>query len=254
MKNLNAKISVIVPAFNEEEIIEASLREIVRTFDEFGCDYEVVLMDDGSNDSTLKKGLKMAEKFPRIKVKRNMENFGKGRAIKKAFRYCDGQYIVFLDADLDLHPGQAQTLFDIMRLDEADVVIGSKMHPNSQVNYPYHRRFISLIYYWIIKVMFDLPVHDTQTGLKLFKREVLEKVFPRMLVKKFAFDLEILAIAKHFGYKFAEAPIVLTPQRPYGRIGLKAMAKTGWDTLAVFYRMRIMKYYDRPVSGETERG
>jgi glycosyltransferase involved in cell wall biosynthesis len=251
MKNLKSKISVVVPAFNEGRIIEASLREIARTFDEFGCDYEIVLIDDGSRDDTLKKALKVSDEICRVKVKRNMENFGKGRAIKKAFRYCAGDYVVFLDADLDLHPGQAQTLFDIMRLDEVDVVIGSKMHPNSQVRYPFHRKIISFIYFLVIKVLFGLPVHDTQTGLKLFKREVLEKVFPRMLVKKFAFDLEILAIARHFGFKIAEAPIVLTPRRPYGRIGIKAMVQTGIDTLAIFYRMYIMKYYDRPVAGES---
>ncbi len=252
MKDLKERVSVVVPAFNEDDIIEANLKEIVRTFDEFGCDYEIVLVDDGSRDGTLKKALKIAELYPRIKVKRNLENYGKGRALKKSFRYCTGRYIVFLDADLDLHPAQVRTLFDIMRLDEADVVIGSKMHPNSKVEYPLSRKFISLVYFTIIKVLFDLPVHDTQTGLKLFKREVLEKVFPRALVKKFAFDLEILAISRHLGFKITEAPIVLKQQRLYGRIGARAMWQTGWDTLAIFYRMRFMRYYDtpKPESGE----
>ena len=245
MKDLNGKVSIIVPAYNEGAIIKESLIETIKTFEEFGCDYEIILIDDGSSDNTLAEALKIAEHHPRLTVKRNMENYGKGRALKKALRYVKGEYVVFLDADLDLHPGQVQTLFDILKLDEADVVIGSKLHPNSVVEYPFSRKIISFIYYCIIKALFGLPVRDTQTGLKVFKAEVLRKVLPKILVKKFALDLEILANAHRLGYKIAEAPIVLQQQRRYGRIGLRAMWQTGWDTLAVFYRMYILKYYDK---------
>lgn len=235
-----------MPAYNEGGVIEKNLLETVRTFDEFGCDYEIIVIDDGSSDDTLTKAMKVAQSHDHVKIKRNMENFGKGRALKKAFRYVSGQYVVFLDADLDLHPGQVQTLFDIMRLDEVDVVIGSKLHPNSCVEYPLSRKIVSFIYYLFIKTLFNLPLRDTQTGLKLFKRRVLEDIFPKVVVKKFAFDLEILANARRLGYKIAEAPIVLRQNRDYGRIGLKAMWQTGWDTLAIFYRMNILKFYDIP--------
>jgi len=170
---------------------------------------------------------------------------GKGRAIKRALHYLSGDYTAFLDADMDLHPLQIQTLFDIMLLDKADIVIGSKFHPNSVVNYPGQRRIISYVYYLLVRLLFNLPCHDTQTGLKLFKTEVLRKVFPRILVKEFAFDLEVLVNAHHLGYRIAEAPITLKPQRRFGRIGAKAVFQTLWDTLAVFYRMRILRYYDR---------
>jgi glycosyltransferase involved in cell wall biosynthesis len=245
LKNIKEKISVVIPAYNEGAIIKESLEETVKTFTEFGCDYEIIVIDDGSSDNTISEALKVADQYPQVKVKRNMENYGKGRALKKAFRYLSGEYVVFLDADLDLHPGQVHTLFDIMKLDEADVVIGSKLHENSIVEYPLSRKIISRIYYWIIKILFSLPVHDTQTGLKLFKAKVLREVFPKILVKKFAFDLEILANAHHCGYKITEAPIVLKQSRKFSRIGLSAMWQTGWDTLAVFYRMNILKYYDK---------
>jgi len=245
MKDLNGKVSVIMPAFNEAATVANSLLETVRTFNEFGCDYEIILIDDGSSDHTLSEALKVAQEHPNIKVKRNLENYGKGRALKKAFRYCSGEYIVFLDADLDLHPGQVQTLFDILKLDEADVVIGSKLHPNSIVEYPLSRKIVSFVYYLIIKILFGLPVHDTQTGLKVFKSKVLKQVFPKILVKKFALDLEILANVQRLGFKISEAPIVIQQTRDYGRLGLRAMWQTGWDTLAIFYRMKILKYYDR---------
>jgi glycosyltransferase involved in cell wall biosynthesis len=170
---------------------------------------------------------------------------GKGRVMKKALHYITGDYTLFLDADMDLHPLQFQTLFDIMRLDKADIVIGSKLHPNSIVNYPLQRKIISFVYYLLVRLLFNLPCHDTQTGLKLFKTEVLRNVLPRVLVKKFAFDLEVLVNAHRLGYKIAEAPIILKPKRQYGRIGPRALFTTGWDTLAIFYRVYILRYYDR---------
>jgi glycosyltransferase involved in cell wall biosynthesis len=235
-----------MPAYNETNHIVSSVEETVKTFNEFGCPWELIVLDDGSSDDTYDKAIEVSRKYPNnIIVKKNPYNIGKGRAVKKALHYLSGEYVVFLDADMDLHPIQVQALFDIMRLDNADIVIGSKLHPNSIVDYPLQRRLISLVYYLLVRILFNLPCHDTQTGLKLFKTEVIRNVFPRILVKKFAFDLEVLVNAHHLGYKIAEAPIVLSPQRRYGRIGLSAIFATLWDTLTVFYRMHILKYYDR---------
>lgn len=247
MKDLKEKISIIMPAYNEAEHISISVEETVKTFNEFGCPWELVVMDDGSTDGTsaILKGL--SDKYPgQLVVGRNAQNLGKGEAIKNSLAYLSGDYVVFLDADMDLHPLGVRTLFDIMHLDNADVVIGSKMHPNSIVKYPLQRKIASFFYYLMVKALFNLPCHDTQTGLKLFKAKVVREVFPRLLVKKYAFDLEVLVNAHRLGYRIAEAPIVLKPQRTkYGRIGPKAVFDTFWDTLAVFYRMRILKYYDR---------
>ncbi len=246
MRNIKEKISIIMPAHNEAERIGSSIDETAKAFSDFGCSWELIVMDDGSSDTTFQEAERSALKYPdKVIVKKNPSNSGKGRALKKAFHYVSGDYVVFLDADMDLPPVQISTLFDIMLMDNADVVIGSKMHPNSVVEYPLGRRIISLVYYMLVKILFDLPCHDTQTGLKLFKTKVLKDVFPRVLVKKFAFDLELLVNAHYLGYKIAEAPIILHPRRPYGRIGSQAMLTTFWDTLAVFYRLKISKYYDR---------
>ena len=245
MRNIKEKVSIIMPAYNEAGRIAASIEETVRTFDEFGCPWELIVMDDGSVDGTYEEAIELSKKYPdKVIVKKNPYNLGKGRAIKKSLHYVTGDYMVFLDADMDLHPLKVQTIFDIMRLDKADIVIGSKLHPNSVVDYPLDRRIISFIYYLLVRTLFNLPCHDTQTGLKLFRTEVLRNVFHRILVKKFAFDLEVLVNAHHLGYRIAEAPIVLKPQRRYGRIGSWAVFTTLWDTLAIFYRMYILKYYD----------
>jgi glycosyltransferase involved in cell wall biosynthesis len=244
MKNLNGKVSVLIPAYNEAQHIKKNIEETIKTFNDFGCDYEIIIIDDGSTDDTFDFATEVSKKYSHVIVKRNFSNFGKGRALKKGARYISGKYVIFLDADMELHPAQLQTFFDIMRLDNADVVIGSKFHPNSKINYPWHRRIVSSVYFFLVKIMFNLPIHDTQTGLKLFKSNVLKDVFPRILVKQFAYDLEILVNAQHLGYRIAEAPVILDSKRRYGRIGLKSIYQVWIDTIAIFYRMYILRYYD----------
>jgi len=94
--------------------------------------------------------------------------------------------------------------------------------------------------------LFGLPLRDTQTGLKVYEFKVLEKVFPKVLCKRYAYDLELLVNANHLGYKVVEAPVVLNFRRPkkWGRIGFNDLYLTGIDTLAIFYRMHILRYYD----------
>ena len=245
MKEFKGRLSILIPAHNEGAHIYGNIREIQRVFDEIGCQYELIIIDDGSKDETYENAQKVAKGFNNIIVKKIRRNRGKGRALKYGFRFANGDLVAFLDADLDLHPGQIQNLFKIMNREKADVVIGSKRHPESKLNYPWQRKIISNIYFFLIKVLFSLPTKDTQTGLKLFKHEVLKKVFPKVLVKRYAFDLELLANIHHLGYKIVEAPVTLNYQRIMGRIRLKDLYHTGIDTLAIFYRMYILRHYDR---------
>ncbi len=245
MKEIKSLFSVLIPVYNERRHIQRNLREVRLTLEELGCKYEIIVIDDGSSDGSYDAVKELTNEIPRLIVKKNPKNFGKGRALKKAFKYASGDFIVWLDADLDLHPFQTKTLYDTMVLNNADIVIGSKIHPNSRVNYPLTRRIISWGYYIFIWFLFNLPCHDTQTGIKLFRREVLDKVFPRILVKKFAFDLEVLVNAHKLGFSIVEAPVVLENKRNYGRIGLYSILSVFWDTLAVWYRMYVLRYYDR---------
>jgi cellulose synthase/poly-beta-1,6-N-acetylglucosamine synthase-like glycosyltransferase len=100
--------------------------------------------------------------------------------------------------------------------------------------------------------MFRLPVKDTQTGIKLFHREVLGRTFPRLVCKRYTLDLELLAVAHRIGYSVAEAPISLTFQREFGRIKLADVRNIIVDTLAIFYRLYILRYYDSPLKPVVE--
>ena len=250
MDKYEGKLSVLMPAHDEGGGIYDNIGETIKVLQEGGRDYEIIVIDDGSSDNTYEEAVRFATGNPCVKPIRTATNLGKGSALREGFGVCTGELVVFIDADLDLHPRQLQVLFDFMRSENADLVIGSKRHPQSKLFYPLHRKIVSAVYFFLVKLMFRLPIHDTQTGLKMFKREVLVKVFPQMLVKKFAFDLELLVLAHRHGCKIAEAPVVVDYRPSLGRkikrwIRLSDIYTTGWDTLAIFYRLYILRHYDK---------
>jgi glycosyltransferase involved in cell wall biosynthesis len=230
-------LSVIVPAYNEEKAIVRSLEEACRAF--AGFEFELVVVDDGSLDATYRLVQQVAQADPRILAVHYDLNRGKGHALRYGFEHTRGERVAFLDADLDLHPRLVCQLMAVMDQTQADVVIGSKLHPLSQVDYPLRRRLLSLSYYYMIRLMFGLPVLDTQTGVKLFRREVLTTVLPQVTIEGFAFDLQLLVLAHRNAYRIEGAPVVLTFQRQrLGRIGLRVVWQIWRDTLFVFWRTR----------------
>jgi glycosyltransferase involved in cell wall biosynthesis len=239
-----SSISVILPAWNEAARIGQAVARTRRQLAAISGDFEIVVVDDGSSDGTADAAEAARAGAPELKVLPLSPNRGKGEALRLGFAASRGETVVFLDADMDLPPEQIGVFLSTMRAEAADVVIGSKWHPLSRIEYPWHRRLVSLVYFTLTRILFGLPVRDTQTGMKVFRREVLSRSMPRMLVKAFAHDLELLVIAHHLGYRISEAPVVVERSGKYPRIPGQAMFRAGWDTLAVFYRLHVLGYYD----------
>lgn len=246
MNQIKGRLSVVMPAYNEGQVIYSNLIETDKVLRNMSEDFEIIVVNDGSSDDTLNMAKHASLKLNTIKVVNSEINQGKGNALKLGVEKCTGEYIVFLDSDLDLHPSQLDKFMDIMNNSHADVVIGSKFHPQSVTDYPKRRKIISFGYYILLMVLFGLPTRDTQTGIKLFKANVIIPVMQKILVKRFAFDIEILANINRLKYKIAEAPIKLSYSRTqkWGRIGFKDIWDVFIDTLAIFYRMNILHYYD----------
>ena len=241
----NEKISILIPAFNEEENILLTLKETIDVLDNLNKNYEIIIIDDGSVDNTYEKVKSNIKLFKdKVKIYQYAPNAGKGFAIKYGFKYVTGDYVLFLDADLDIHPRLINNFLKLIKEHRADVVIGSKLNKDSVVQYPLTRRILSTGYYIFIKILFNLPVKDTQTGLKLFNYGTLKKALSKVVVKKYAFDLELLVIMNKYKYKILEAPIFLKPTRKFGRIGLRDIFNIFYDTIAIFYRLNIKKYYE----------
>jgi glycosyltransferase involved in cell wall biosynthesis len=240
-----AKISVLMPAYNEGLGIRVNLLAVYRMLKALKRPFEIILVDDGSGDWTYEEAAKGAKGLKNVIVKRIPVNQGKGWALKEAFREAKGEWVVFLDSDLDIDPAQINLFFEIQKETGADVVIGSKRHPQSKLNYPLKRRIVSACYFFIVKTLFNMPIKDTQTGLKLFRRDVLKQVFPRVLIKRYAFDLELLVVANHYGFTIAEAPVIVNYRGKFGHIGFSSVFNIFWDTMAVFYRLKFKGTYAR---------
>ena len=183
-----------------------------------------------------------------IKVLGYKENRGKGFAIKYGVREAKGDVIGFIDAGMDLDPAEISIMLNIMDWNKADIVIGSKLHPDSKVDYPYQRKILSWGYRTLTHILFGFKVKDTQVGLKIFKRKVAKDVFSKIIVKKFAFDIEVLAVAYKLGYhKIYEAPVKLN-FKGAGSITSsnfwKIILLMLWDTVGVYYRLKIIKKHD----------
>ncbi len=240
------RLSVILPAYNEGAVIADSIRETSRALAD--VDYEIIVVDDGSTDDTLSQARQAAREDPCVEIIHYERNHGKGYALKQGFAHAGGDRIAFLDADGDLHPRQLLVLSEVMESRHADVVIGSKLL--SKPNYPLLRRVVSWGYFSLAHFLFGLPVHDTQTGIKLFRREVLEQVFPHVQIERFAFDLELILGAHLYGYSIAEAPVELDLRRTETPLGdvVRSGLNMAWDTLRVFYWASFWKWLSPSLS------
>ena len=238
----DGRLSILMPAYNLGRQIAANIRTVHDTFSGH-IPFEIVPINDGSTDDTATEIQRVATELSTVRPVLLAKNVGKGEALKQGLQNAKGNYTLLIDGDLDLSPELVVSFFDIMRREKADIVIGSKMHPESVIDYPLKRRIASRVYYTIVKILIGLPVRDTQTGLKLYKTEALRHAFERMLCKRFAFDIEVLAIAHSEGYKIAEAPITMSFGDKAGSLTAKNTYQTMNDTLAVFYRLKILNYY-----------
>lgn len=236
-----------MPAYNEGACIFENISMTRKVLGEAGIEAEIVAVDDGSSDNTIDEIKRAVATYGNVVAASNPYNMGKGMALRSGFEHSKGDIIVFLDADLDLHPSQILNLIEVLNTTPCDIVVTSKHHPESKLDYPWSRKAASWMYYFFIKTLFNLPVRDTQTGLKVFRRKVLDDVLHRLLVKKFAYDVELLATAVRFGYSIVEVPVILEFKRDlkWGRIRFEDILNLFIDTLAVLYRLRIMRYYDK---------
>jgi glycosyltransferase involved in cell wall biosynthesis len=242
---LKKHLSVIIPAYKQEKTIVRDIKNISRTLKTLVSKYEIIVIVDGKHDKTYERVKKL--RSSKIKIFLFEKNQGKGEAVRFGMLQANGDIIGFMDAGMDIHTSGLAMLLNHMDWYNADIIVGSKLHPVSRVNYPIWRKILSRVYRLLTWLLFGFKVRDTQVGLKFFKRRVVRNVFPRLLVKRFAFDIEMLAVAHRLGYrKIYEAPVKIN-FRHNSSISTKTLWKTIffmlWDTAAVFYRLKILNYY-----------
>lgn len=240
------KLSIIMPAYNEEELIYKNILATIATVEKFAGNLEIIAVNDGSQDKTEMEIVRAMKQDGRVRLISSKKNHGKGAAIITGVAEATGDYIAFLDADLELNPSQLEGYLYKLIEEDYDAVIGCKLHKDSKVQYPFIRKVISMGYYVMLRMLFGLKVKDTQTGIKVFRREAVRPVAHLIRTSGFAYDIELLVAINRRGGRIAQMPVevVFVRQKGLRRIGLKDIVKAFTDTWKIFGRVYFKHYYD----------
>ncbi len=256
----NAKLSIIVPVFNEASNILSNLNMLLTEVEKHFSNFEVIVVSDGSTDETNTRLLSF--RHPGMKPILVERNAGKGNAVRAGFSRASGDYILFIDGGMEIHPKEIRIFMGLMALYQCDIVIGSKRHPQSKIYYPLHRRALSSLFQMLVRALFQVNVTDTQVGIKLFRKPVVDAILPYLEVNRYGFDLEILSLAKIKGFDYVlEAPIRLdyfySNNRFVSReilhvfkVGLSLLS----DTLKLYARVRKLRVAPAPTVAATATG
>lgn len=241
-------VTIVVPYFNVGDRVRPTIDALLATLRPSVGTFEVVAVSDGSGDGAhLSLAGLPTDEVRSVVLPRHQ---GKGAALRAGMAAARGRYVGFIDGDGDLPPEQLADVLGVLRQQAPDVVVGSKRHPGSAVASPATRRLASWGWQRAVGLLFRLPVCDTQTGLKLVRRDVLAAALPRTAVTGFAFDLELLVVAQRLGFRdVLEVPVRIR-QRAGTTVSPRAAACMVRDLFAVAYRLRVHRYDEgAPVDG-----
>jgi glycosyltransferase involved in cell wall biosynthesis len=210
MRTGNLEFSVVIPAFNEEETIAIAVSRIHQVMSNFNRFFEIIVVCDGDDDKSASALQHLS--FSELTVINLEVNRGKGFALRTGASVARGHHLVFIDADLDLDAQRIPELIALYIEQDLDLIVGSKLHPRSLVHYPKTRRLMSYLYRKVIKRFFGLNVSDTQTGLKICKKNKYIAIQEKLFVDGFAFDLELICRFDEQNFRIGEGPVTLNFQ------------------------------------------
>lgn len=242
-RNSSIQISLVIPIYNQEKNAHLALNRIKSVLDLTLLNYEIVAINDGSIDKTLEILQNEQRKDSRIQVVSYFPNRGKGYAVKTGILRSKGKVVVFTDGDLDVSP---KTIVDyIKELENCNLVIASKRHPLSKINAPASRKLLSRAFNIVVRILTGIKIKDTQSGLKAGNGDVLRTIFKVMLVKRYAFDVELLAIATALKLSIKEMPVEINLDRGFK---LREIVRMFIDVLAISYRSKIRNWYHKQLN------
>ncbi|MHB0871656.1 MAG: dolichyl-phosphate beta-glucosyltransferase [Chloroflexota bacterium] len=209
---MSAHLSVVIPAYNEEKVIGTTIAKVALYLESRG-ENELIVVDDGSRDSTLEVVKGLMREYRCLRLVQCDRNGGKGRAVKEGVLHSHGDYVLYTDADL-VYPIDGSEPFTAALRQGADVAIGCRSHPDTlfalnprHFSYIYQRYLVGRAYIRIANALLRLGVKDTQCGFKLFRGAVARDIFSRTRTYDFAFDVEVIHIARLLGYRIVEMPV-----------------------------------------------
>jgi glycosyltransferase involved in cell wall biosynthesis len=207
---LTRSISIIIPAYNEEKRLPATLAHVISYFRRGGWEFaEILVVDDGSSDATAQVAGHMQDEFRALRVLRNPGNRGKGYAVRHGMLECRGAWALFTDADLSSPIEELDKLWQTAEKTGASVAVGSRALDRRLigVHQSWFRENAGRLFNLVMRLVTGLPFRDTQCGFKLFEAGAAREIFRRQLLDGFGFDVEDLFIARRLGYRAVEVPV-----------------------------------------------
>ncbi len=233
-------LSVIIPAYNEEKRLPKTLKAVSDYLSKQDYEFEIIVVDDGSRDKTKEIAENLKSKIKNLRVLSYEKNQGKGYAVRFGMLNSKGKYRLFMDADNSTSVDQVEKMWPYFK-EGYDVVIGSRDVKGAVLDppQPLYRRFLGEVFGFLVSLFCGLwGIKDTQCGFKCFTKKSAEDIFKRCKINRFAFDPEILVIAKKLGYRIKEIP-VYWKNDPESKVKFKSMVKMGMDLIKI--RINILK-------------
>jgi dolichyl-phosphate beta-glucosyltransferase len=230
--------SIVIPAYNEEARIGATLERVLSFVHEQGWDAEIIVVNDGSRDKTSEVVQSFAAKDPILRLAENPGNRGKGYSVRHGILQARGRIVLFSDADLSSPIEESLKLFAALDAG-ADIAIGSRwLQAELQTQrQPLHRQLFGRIFNLLLRITLGLQFADTQCGFKAFKRAAAQAIFPWQKIERWGFDPEILFLARKFGFEVTEVPV------HWGHSG-GARINPFIDGARMFQEMLRVRWYD----------
>lgn len=236
-------LSVIIPAYNEEKNIEETVRSVFNYLKSKNIEHEIMVVTDGSTDRTIDIARSLSGEIPTLEIIELEKNKGKGFAVKTGMLKARGDFRLFTDAD------NATTIDHIEKMmppleqgyDVAIASIAVSGHKVAAGSEPVWRRVFGKLGNVFIQIMAVPGVRDTQRGFKLFTADAAESIFPKLTIDRWGFDIEVLALARRFGYKIKEVPVDWRND-PNSRVKLRSYFQVLLETVKIRWNLWTGKY------------
>jgi dolichyl-phosphate beta-glucosyltransferase len=242
-------ISVVVPVFNEENSLVTNMAALAKFLDGKGLSYEIILVDDGSKDQTWMEIQRCTESWAtQVRGLRMNGNQGKGASVAAGMKKATGQFLFFMDADL---PYDLEVLWASLRIlqgDDVGVVVGDRELPQSEsrVDYSWKRVGTKRVFSWLTSKLVIQGFPDTQCGFKGFSHRVAQELFPKLMIRGFSFDVELLVMAVENGIRVARVPVKFLRHQGSSLNLMLDPIRMGLDLMRIAYRKRMGHYrWDR---------
>lgn len=202
-------LSIVIPAYNEEKRLLATLERVHDYMSRRDFSFEIVVVDDGSKDDTVGVVERFSEERSGVRLLRNEGNRGKGHSVQHGVLESRGRDVLFSDADLSTPIEECDRLLPYISSGQYDIAIGSRALPESslEVRQPFYREWMGRMFNKAVQRLAVPGISDTQCGFKAFRGDVARRLFRLQKVEGFAFDVELLFLARKYGYTIREVPV-----------------------------------------------